>query len=72
MITFKYVDEHYEEYQTGVNVEVTTNHEHIDGVVQAFKDFLIHVGQHPSNVGRVVLLGREEREGLPMQLELPL
>jgi hypothetical protein len=72
VITFKYTDEHHDEYGTGVNLSVTTTHEHLDGVVNVFKTFLIHVGHHPANVERVVLQGPEEREGLPMQMELPL
>ncbi len=71
MITFKYT---YESDQPSddITVQVATNHEHLDGVVNAFKTFLIHVGHHPANVERVVLQGPEEREGLPMQMELDL
>ncbi len=72
MITFKYTDDHQDEYGTGVSLEVTTPHEHLDGVVEAFKTFLVHVGHHPTNVERVVLQGPEKHSGLPMQLEPPL
>ncbi len=50
MITFKYTDDHQDEYGTGVSLQVTTTHEHIKGLVDAFKTFLIHVGHHSDNV----------------------
>ncbi len=68
MITFKYTDEHYG--TDSVSLEVTTTHEHLEGVVEAFKTFLSHVGHHPKNVERVTLVGPEERQGIPVQLEL--
>lgn len=55
---------------TGTLIEVSTNHEHLEGVVEGFKTFLIHMGHHPDNVERVVLQGPEKRQGLPMQMEL--
>ncbi len=72
MITFKYTDEFAEDHGVGVALEVKTAHEHLDGVVEAFKTFLIHVGHHPTNIARIVLQGPEERQGLPTQMELPL
>jgi hypothetical protein len=70
MIQFILKQQSYDEQD--VMVTVSTHLEHLDGVVNAFKTFLIHVGHHPANVERVVLQGPEEREGLPMQMELPL
>ncbi len=68
MITFKYIDEQYG--TDAVSLEVTTTHAHIDGVVEAFKTFLTYMAHHPDNVARVTLVGPEERQGLPTQLEL--
>jgi hypothetical protein len=70
MIQFILKQQFYDEQD--VTVTVSTHLEHLDGVVNAFKTFLIHIGHHPANIERVVLQGPEEREGLPMQLELPL
>ncbi len=53
-----------------VTVTVSTHLEHLEGVVEAFKTFLHHVGHHPTNIERIVLQGPEERQGLPQQLEL--
>lgn len=72
MITFKYTQGSNLSGDDEVTAQVVTIHEHLDGVVEAFKTFLIHVGHHPDNVERVVLQGPEERQGLPMQMELPL
>ncbi len=68
MITFKLAEEHYD--TDNVNVEVTTLHQHLEGVLEAFKTFLVHVGHHPTNIERIVLQGPEERQGLPVQLDL--
>ncbi len=70
MITFQYSDDHQDEYGTGVSLQVTTTHDHINGLVDAFKTFLHHVGHHPTNIERIVLQGPEERQGLPQQLDL--
>jgi hypothetical protein len=65
MITFKYNEE-----RTSVTHICDTAH--LDGIVEDFRTFLHHIGHHPENVERVVLQGREEKQGLPVQLELPL
>lgn len=71
-IKFTYTDTPHDEYGAGVRLEVETNHEHLEGVIESFKRFLTHVGHHPDNVGRVVFEESEGRNGLPQQLELPL
>ena len=71
-IKFTYTDIQHDENGAGVKVEVETNHEHLDKVVEQFKMFMHHVGHHPDNVGRIVVEEREGRQGLPQQLELPL
>ncbi len=68
-VTFTFTDQ---DGYTATQIEVSPHHEHIEGAVEAFKTFLIHMGHHPDNVERVVLQGPEERQGLPMQMELDL
>jgi len=73
MITFKYrTDLHREDNATDVVLEVATARDHLDGVVEAFKTFLIHVGHHPDNVERVVVLEPETRQALPHVRQLDL
>ena len=70
-ITFTYEDEH--EDDRGVSrIEVTTTSEYLDTAVERFKAFLIHVGHHHGNVERIALSPREDKQGFPQQLELPL
>ncbi len=67
MITFKYDDGGS---STIVAVEVRTETEHLDALVEHFRTFLTHIGHHPENVARVVVQGREERQALPKQMDL--
>ncbi len=67
MITFKYEDGGS---STVVSVEVRTETEFLDALVEHFRTFLTHIGHHPDNVERVVLREKEGRQGLPQQLEL--
>lgn len=70
MITFKYTDTAHDYHD--VCLELTTRAEHLEGVVESFKSFMLHVGHHYANVERVVYEEKEGLQGLPQQLELPL
>lgn len=67
MITFLYTD-------TGgqVTLEVRSRGEHIERVLDDFKTFLMHIGYHQDNIDAVTYDKGEERQALPVQLELPL
>lgn len=67
-IKFTYEDPQMTEYGTGVRLEVQTDHEHLDGLVESFKRFLLHVGHHPNNIARVAF--EERQQALPVQLDL--
>ncbi len=60
----------YSNEEPQVYVEARTDEEHLDAVVESFRAFLLHIGHHPDNVERVQVVGREETQGFPVQLDL--
>ncbi len=60
----------YSNDEPQVYIEVRVDEEHLDAVVESFRAFLLHIGHHPDNVERVQVVGREETQALPQQLDL--
>lgn len=60
----------YTEPYGRITVALETESEELHALVQDFKDFLLHVGHHPENVERVVFFEKEDRQALPMQLDM--